>query len=736
VGGEDQLKALVRFAFSLQNTADKSVLTVDGVLAQTMGNVKRLVETLPQEGLLRNKAWKDLEPLVKEELDRYGKQLGKALVRGDSQAAPDMRDYAVREFEHGGADLPEAVRVRNQPVPGSVEMALRSKVNTMTLDKMFNVSGKAKGEAPILKALFKTVDTRVRGGIIRGETTQTIADLMATDVVTAGIPGVKLTAPVAKQIQSQAMTIARTATQDMARQVKAQVYEQNKAATEGMVWQWTTALDSRTCETCAPMDGRRWEQDTTPGPPDWPIHPNCRCQALLIDAEDDFWNGREVTAQQIRPVEQGAYEGGYKTPITINGEKFYRKAITVTSDTGRPRYSDVLAKWATDSSTSLNEALGPSRARWFKAQYQKMNADPQRILQAMLTQKPAGQQTFISLDALQKKSLDFKPKAKPKPKPKPAAAKPKPKPKSPTQASNAGKYVEEHQFSNGKAKITPATVKSSFDELVKGDSQSAKNFAQMMQFQEKNNLSVIWSGGREKMPADYNFWTKSEAFKSSQKSAIARGKRTIPKNKREAELAEISNRYNERLMRNLDEGYFGSVTQSLGKLKSGEAGHTANSFGAIVVRQGSHQVGINAARAERIRAATRETVRSAADGRPKYVTYQDLMKKGSVKAPEDWLMTYVHEMGHQVHYAAGVPEFRDYLPKELLQRTVGNNLSAIEALGEVKKKTWTPSKYGGSNEYERFAETFVQYVFAPDELQKASPAAFKWVQDAIEKGLK
>ncbi len=423
MGGEDQLKALVRQGFALQNTADKSVLTVDGVLAQTMGNVKRLVESLPQEGLLRNKAWRDLEPLVKEELDKYGRQLGKTLVNSNSQAAPDMRDYAVREFDNGGADLPEAVRVRNQPVPGSVEMALRSQVNNMTLDKMFNVSGKAKGEAPILKALFKTVDTRVRGGIIRGDTTKAIADLMATDVITSGIPGVKLTAPVAKQIQSQAMTIARTATQDMARQVKEQLYEQNKAATEGMVWQWSTALDSRTCETCAPLDARRWPQDGQTSPPTWPIHPNCRCQSLLIDPEDPFWNGDEVTAQQIRPAEKGAYADGYKTPITINGEKFYRKAITVTSDTGRPRYSDVLAKWATDSSTSLDEALGPGRARWFKAQYQKMNADPQKILQAMLTQKPAGQQTFISLDALQKKSLDFKPKAKP------ALPKPKPKPK-------------------------------------------------------------------------------------------------------------------------------------------------------------------------------------------------------------------------------------------------------------------------------------------------------------------
>ena len=249
---------------------------------------------------------------MQQELNRYGDALGRAIVNGDSQAAPDMRDYAVREFVEGGADLPEAVQVKHQPVPKSVEMALNSKVNGVTVEKLFAMNPKVKPTArreqlsKVNKALFKTVDTRVRMGIIRGDTTKGIADLMATDVMTAGIPGVKLTAPVAQQIKSQATAIARTATQDMAVQVKEQVYEQNKAATEGMVWQWSTALDSRTCETCAPLDGRRWKQRDS-SKPDWPLHPNCRCQSLLIDPEDDFWNGREVTAQQIRPVAEGAY---------------------------------------------------------------------------------------------------------------------------------------------------------------------------------------------------------------------------------------------------------------------------------------------------------------------------------------------------------------------------------------------------------------------------------------------
>ena len=151
------------------------------------------------------------------------------------------------------------VRIRNQPVANSVALALRSKVNNVTCGGCSTLM--TRKASPVAKALFKTIDTRVRAGIIRGDTTKEIADLMATDVVASGIQGVKLTAPVAKQIQNQAKAIARTATQDMARQVKEQLYEENKDALEGMVWLWSTALDSRTCETCAPLDGRRWAED-------------------------------------------------------------------------------------------------------------------------------------------------------------------------------------------------------------------------------------------------------------------------------------------------------------------------------------------------------------------------------------------------------------------------------------------------------------------------------------------
>ena len=278
MGGEDQLKALIRQTFRLQNVADKAVVNVDQVLAQVMANVKRLVETMPKEGLLREKAWRDLEPLVKAELDKYGDRLGKSLVDAEVNATPAMRKYGLREFNHAGAGLPQAVATQAVPVAQSIEMALNSKVVGTTVKDLFALNpkvnpnnrslalGRRLKEAKINKALFKTVDTRVREGLINGWPTQEIANLMATDVVAAGVPGVSLTAPVAKQIRSQAMAIARTATQDMQRQVKEELYEQNKSQLGGMVWMWSTALDSKTCETCAPLDQMRWDQGDSSRP--------------------------------------------------------------------------------------------------------------------------------------------------------------------------------------------------------------------------------------------------------------------------------------------------------------------------------------------------------------------------------------------------------------------------------------------------------------------------------------
>ena len=87
--------------------------------------------------------------------------------------------------------------------------------------------------------------------------------MMMTDVTVSGIKGVALNAPVTRQIRSQAMAVARTATASMAKEVKEAVYDANKDALEGLEWEWVAALDSRTCPTCMPLDGERWPLNDT-----------------------------------------------------------------------------------------------------------------------------------------------------------------------------------------------------------------------------------------------------------------------------------------------------------------------------------------------------------------------------------------------------------------------------------------------------------------------------------------
>jgi hypothetical protein len=133
----------------------------------------------------------------------------------------------------------------------------------------------------------------------------------------------------------------------------------------------------------------------------------------------------------------------------------------------------------------------------------------------------------------------------------------------------------------------------------------------------------------------------------------------------------------------------------------------------IVIRRDSKTIGITKRQLEGIRVSVKEVItergtlglNNSAGGNVRFTR------------PEiTWLTTYIHEMGHQVHFVA----------KEL----------SYEKFFKGAERVWKPSVYGGSDNIERFAETFVQYVLAPDSLKKASPEAYKWVDTAMAQALK
>ena len=83
----------------------------------------------------------------------------------------------------------------------------------------------------------------------------------------------------------------------------------------------------------------------------------------------------------------------------------------------------------------------------------------------------------------------------------------------------------------------------------------------------------------------------------------------------------------------------------------------------------------------------------------------------------EWLTNHVHEMGHQVH-------------------NKGLGAAAYGGKHKAKGGVAAVSSYGLTNEFERFAEAYSQYVFNPEGLKQHAPGLYSWVEEAITNALK
>jgi SPP1 gp7 family putative phage head morphogenesis protein len=386
LGGEDQLKTLIRQGFALQNVADRAVLDVDALLGRVMLNVRKLIEQLQEESLLRGRAWKDLQPIVKLELEPYAQGLKQAVTQQQVTGAPGMQDFARREAELAGAKLTSGLGAPTQA--SVIDQLNRARVGKARFRELF--TPKQGPITPWTQTMFRVVDTKVRAGMIEGLTTQQIADQVVHETISRGVPGVSLQGKTAvRTIRAQSMAMTRTVTQEMSRQIRDELYDANKGALKGFVYLFTSALDSRTCPSCAPLDGQRYESKSKA--PTTPLHVNCRCSVLLIDPEDEFWDETKRTGQQISET---PYKTGYKTKVKVKGDQFYRKAVEFNGTD----YSDYLASSNMTTQTEFfgGGRIGERRARYFRSQIDKVNKDPQDILASMLT-GPSNAKKFIPL---------------------------------------------------------------------------------------------------------------------------------------------------------------------------------------------------------------------------------------------------------------------------------------------------------------------------------------------------
>jgi len=291
-----------------------------------------------------------------------------------------------------------------------------------------------------------------------------------------------------------------------------------------------------------------------------------------------------------------------------------------------------------------------------------------------------------------------------------------------------------------KSKVQAVDVNNAFDLMDNMEGLAGANAKKLRKFTEQREVFCAWTSGAEtkglkfaKIDEKIAFLKNNPQLKKSLEKAKARGLKGIKDNAPDIDpLTNIPQLNNK-----------ARVAQGMGKIdeildgglgKSGTGGHLyfvrymttqkTNAFGYTF--QGANHIAMKTkpyykkvTNLSEIRKAVKQSIQNAAKGTPQGNVDNALYQvtggifepvKITSKTGQSWLTTYVHEMGHQIHYAAGRPA--------------------------MASKAWIPSKYGGTNYMEEFAETFVQYIFDPVELKKASPNAYKWVDEAVSAALK
>ena len=318
----EQLRLFLSGAFGSEAEARTIMKMLTPYLAASLREIRSLIEQLPDDSLRRQQEWRALLPQIEQIMGPYNDAF---LITLEQELPID----GLKAAEQTTLQLQSVVPRTAGLVPPDVVMAdstkylLNTKVNDRRVVDFFL---RKDGTSPFMKSNRRMIDSIVTGGIIKGESTENIAKAIASELP--------------QRTLSQGRAIARTAIQDYNRQVKEAVWDANRDAFArlGLKYEWVAALDSRTCQTCAPLDGS--VKDSKGDFPSTPVHVNCRCTVVLVDPDDP---GRVRYGQQAydqKPTGQGTY----KTKKKVKGEDLYRKNVEVkTVDGQSPRYADFLA---------------------------------------------------------------------------------------------------------------------------------------------------------------------------------------------------------------------------------------------------------------------------------------------------------------------------------------------------------------------------------------------------------
>ena len=584
----------------------------------------------------------------------------------------------------------------------------------MTLPNGETVEKAFRGIATRNQALLART---IRAGVFSGEPVNQIAKKLVGQL---NFEDTAKAAGQTKLATHQIKTIVRTSVNQVQNQASQAVYAANKKVAPR--YEYVATLDSKTSNVCKRLDGRKFQYNKGPTPPQ---HFNCRSTTVpVVDYEG--------------LSKRKGFEDLTEPPVG--------KVVSRPSATGRVPQGTQYGDWLLQQDKKLQvKTLGTEQKVDFFKKLAKKEGSGHAAIRKMIRNDG----TELPLDKLEKIYA------------KPSVAKKVVAPKAPkikTSPTMSTEGVDTWLTKNRFGDIQEFTEES-LDGMETLGGLTEKHIKKMRAFMKKGNIVNQFNMKYENTASITTLRQRFlngknlEAFAKSNETVIKRFRAIdkIPNEDLIAEVKDWKTRWNgrgnlkigshERLFeRNIsilkkggmiDVDFQRKVVNSLfGNATGSTNGYTIMNSGMVHTRLRDGAKKISSASAKRIKKSAASTLDnnaklsgikgSAYERRlqARKLGLQDEIWSNSdpMDASIDWFSTFVHEMGHQVHFQAGMPK-------------LGRRFLSLKGM------TY-PTQYSRKDVAEQFAESFTQYIFNPEGLQKNAPRLYKWVDETFDEAMK
>ena len=551
------------------------------------------------------------------------------------------------------------------------------------------------------------LDLAVRSGVFSGETLDQISRRLIGRLSFSQRGNVKQIAAaggeITKLANHQIQTIVRTSVNQVTNQASQAVYAANKKVAPK--YEYVATLDSRTSAICQRLDGQTFDYNNGPTPPQ---HFNCRSTTVPVVDFDGL---------------QKKYPSLEKPPTT--------QLVSRPSATGRVPQETAYGDWLLNQDKELQiKTLGnQGKVNYFKRLAGKEGSG-QKALRKMI-RNDGTKRSLKDLERLYGKPSAIKPVVQPIT---PLVA--PPEPATPTPAIKTSPVlstdgVDQWLAANKSAKTAQQFIEESLDSMENLKGETGKNIKKMRKFMKKNKVLNHFNMKHEKtrpfgqLEKKFMSGKNLEHFENQYKTAVKRFDRFRGESvsnymdemylywPRDDAAMTIAIRDAKQGLRITDERFTKLTSKLFFKNSTGNSNGFTSINSAIVhtrLRDGAKK--INPSLAKKIKQSAADTLENNSLRQAGDYTKREIWSNSHPMPQEyDWFSTFVHEMGHQVHFEAGT-------------KPLGNKFSKMKGMKYV-------TEYSRKNPREQFAEAFTQYIFNPEGLKDKAPRLYAWVDETI-----